>query len=103
MEEKTGGLFPLALESICCMATACMVSSTQIDIAPESESDDDQPTDFEAFKNKVKKKLAEHDQPTDFEGLKNKVKKKLAGDTSQEKPDVTVKDDVSDDEVFVID
>ena len=82
MEEKTGGLFPLALESICCMASACC-ANTQIDIAPESESDDDQPTDFEAFKNKLKKKLA--------------------GDTSQDKPDVTVKDDVSDDEVFVID
>ena len=102
MEEKTGGLFPLALESICCVASACC-ANTQIDIAPESESDDDQPTDFEAFKNKVKKKLAEHDQPTDFEGFKDKLKKKLAGDTSQDKPDVTVKDDVSDDEVFVID
>jgi hypothetical protein len=67
---------------MCPMASSCCVS-TQIDIAPESESDDDQPADFESFKNKVKKKLA--------------------GETSQEKPDVTVKDDVSDDEVFVID
>jgi hypothetical protein len=81
LEEKTVELFG-AYDSMCPMASSCCVS-TQIDIAPESESDDDQPADFESFKNKVKKKLA--------------------GETSQEKPDVTVKDDVSDDEVFVID